>query len=358
MAFILLGTFAPASGEPKKANRQNFQYLAGEIQIPLAREDEPVRATVSADKALAYLEAGAVAWQRERGCISCHTNGTYLFARPALTDHFGPPAATVRTFFERKLVAYEKEDTDYLPAEVVYLAAGLAADDAHVNKALTEPTRRALHKLFAKQDDDGAWKWPACWPPLEDSRYHGATVAAMAVATAPGYLEDISDPAEKQGLEKLTRFLRTTKPANPYEKMLLLWAGSRFTDLIDAERKKQLIADTLAAQRPDGGWSLRTSGTWDVRRKRLDAEPDRENPPSDGHATGLAITVLREAGVSADHKQVRRGVGWLKTNQRRSGRWWTRSLNTDKYSFITYSGTAYSLLALHACDELPTAASE
>ena len=64
---------------------------------------------------------------------------------------------------------------------------------------------------------------------------------------------------------------------------------------------------------------------------------------------------LREAGVPADHPQIRRGIAWIKANQRESGRWWTRSLNTDRYSFITYSGTCYPLLALHACGELPDA---
>ena len=36
-----------------------------------------------------------------------------------------------------------------------------------------------------------------------------------------------------------------------------------------------------------------------------------------------------------------------------SGRWWTRSLNTDKFHFITYSGTVFPLLALDACDAWP-----
>ena len=44
---------------------------------------------------------------------------------------------------------------------------------------------------------------------------------------------------------------------------------------------------------------------------------------------------------------------WLLTNQRSSGRWWTRSLNRDGYQFITYSGTAYPLLALELCGKLP-----
>ena len=44
----------------------------------------------------------------------------------------------------------------------------------------------------------------------------------------------------------------------------------------------------------------------------------------------------------------------MKQNQRESGRWWTRSLNNDSSHFITYSGTAYPLLALGLCGELPT----
>jgi squalene-hopene/tetraprenyl-beta-curcumene cyclase len=62
--------------------------------------------------------------------------------------------------------------------------------------------------------------------------------------------------------------------------------------------------------------------------------------------------VLRDAGVAKTDLQLKKAVHWLKTNQRESGRWWTRSLNTDKYHFITYSGTCYPILALAKCGEL------
>ena len=41
--------------------------------------------------------------------------------------------------------------------------------------------------------------------------------------------------------------------------------------------------------------------------------------------TGLAVLVLREAGVPANDPRLQKGVQWLLTNQRESGRWWTRS---------------------------------
>ena len=69
--------------------------------------------------------------------------------------------------------------------------------------------------------------------------------------------------------------------------------------------------------------------------------------------TGLAVLVLREAGVPANDPRLQKGIQWLLANQRESGRWWTRSLNTDKAHYITYSGTAYPLLALMKCGVLP-----
>jgi squalene-hopene/tetraprenyl-beta-curcumene cyclase len=47
---------------------------------------------------------------------------------------------------------------------------------------------------------------------------------------------------------------------------------------------------------------------------------------------------------------VRRGVTWLKTHQRASGRWFTRSLNGDALHSISHAGTAYAVMALKACD--------
>jgi squalene-hopene/tetraprenyl-beta-curcumene cyclase len=53
--------------------------------------------------------------------------------------------------------------------------------------------------------------------------------------------------------------------------------------------------------------------------------------------------------VSVKDKAIQRGVDWLRTNQRVSGRWFTRSLNTDRAHYITNAGTAFSVLALTSC---------
>ena len=110
-------------------------------------------------------------------------------------------------------------------------------------------------------------------------------------------------------------------------------------------------------QQADGGWSMRSFSTPEAwgggnRAEKIRSEPDFENPPSDGHQTGLAVIVLRDAGVSAEDPRIQKAVNWILANQRTSGRWWTRSLNTDGFHFITYSGTMYPLVALYKCGEL------
>ena len=99
--------------------------------------------------------------------------------------------------------------------------------------------------------------------------------------------------------------------------------------------------DLTAAQRPDGGWACSLLYPWD---RADDKEQDLES--SDGYGTGFAVFVLRKAGVPADGPAVARGVAWLKSHQRASGRWFTRSLNKDNEHFISHAGTAYAVMAL------------
>jgi squalene-hopene/tetraprenyl-beta-curcumene cyclase len=84
--------------------------------------------------------------------------------------------------------------------------------------------------------------------------------------------------------------------------------------------------------------------------KRRDGSPNDRNAPSDGYGTGLAVFVLRQAGLSADHDAVRKGAEWLRREQRASGRWWTRSLNNDGAHYISNAGTAFAVMALRACE--------
>ena len=54
-----------------------------------ARADETKLDKVSVKRALEYLDKGTQAWNGRRRCVTCHTNGTYMMTRPALTPQFG-----------------------------------------------------------------------------------------------------------------------------------------------------------------------------------------------------------------------------------------------------------------------------
>ena len=358
--WILTVTFFGASSA---IAQEDYQYRFDDILIAPASVDEPMIERFSAKKAIEYVDRGSAAWTGERGCVACHTNGTYSVVRPALSKHFGTPPAESREFLVKylgELKAMERDEQlkSVRPAQAIFIAAGLAEWDAHVAKTLSPETDEALRFVFDLQQENGAWGTVDCWPPFESDAYHEATVAAMAVGTAPGYLANLTDETLKTAIERLKNYLRTETPPHDYGRACLLWASARVPDLLDDAKKQELIATLSGHQREDGGWSIRTFSAPEAwgngrRAEKLRSEPAFENPPSDGHQTGLAIVVLREAGVPTDDPRIQRGVAWLLRNQRQSGRWWTRSLNTDKWHFITYSGSAYPLLALSLCDALP-----
>ena len=158
---------------------------------------------------------------------------------------------------------------------------------------------------FQWQAEDGSCTNGDCWPPFESSPYHGTTVAAMAAATAPGWLDNLEDDDLLGKVEKMKRYLQTTPPPHEYGRMLLLWAATRLPGLMDEKQKQEAIAEIWKRQRDDGGWSIRSFSApeaWGngIREEKLMSEPEFEDPPSDRHQTGFAILVLRDAGVPAD----------------------------------------------------------
>lgn len=333
------------------------QYEAGDVKVVAARADEPV-IDFSIQKAAQHLDHGSIAWSKQKNCVSCHTNGTYLFIRPALTPSLGEPLAETRAFFVSQLETLSKIGVRKLrrsgtrPAQVIYIAAGLAEWDAHVTKKLSSETDEALRLAFELQNKEGTWHSVTCWPPFESSAYQEAHMAAMAVAAAPGWVDSIREDHElRVKIDLLKKYIGTSEPRHDYAKVLQLWTSLRLDGILNSDQQLALVKLLREKQKADGGWSIRQFATpeqWGSgnRAGKLREEPEFRTQPSDGHMTGLALLVLQESGVSDDDDSLRLGLAWLRGNQRESGRWWTRSLNTDKSHFITYSGTAYPLLAL------------
>jgi squalene-hopene/tetraprenyl-beta-curcumene cyclase len=309
---------------------------------------EPVAPVASMARAAAFLDEVSVNWTRQRQCGTCHTNYPYLMARPALKGGDAPAMVEVRRFFEDRVAHWDDDGKAARPkwdAEVVATAAALAINDAATTGRLHPLTRKALDRTWTVQKPSGGFDWIKCdWPPYEHDDYFGAIVAALGAGHAPdGYARS---PAAQAGVARLRAYFAENPPPDLHHATMLLWASTRLEGLVTAERRRSTIERLRALQQPDGGWCLPSLGAW----KRHDGTPNDPRSPGDGYATGLAVFVLRQAGVPAADPAIRRGVAWLLSHQRASGRWFTRSVNTDKYHYITHAGTAFAVLALRACD--------
>lgn len=356
--FLISGTLIQAADSKTDADPQ---YELGEISITAASDSEDVLKNVSAKSASHYLEIGAKGWSKNKSCVSCHTNGTYLLIRPELSKQLGPPSEEIREFFLTQLEEFrempeEKINRGTNPAGVIYIAAGLAQWDKHLNQEISQETTEAIEFMLSLQQEKGTWSSATCWPPFESSSYQLATMAAMALGDAPGWQNQNS---QSTAFQKLKTYLTQTTPPHDYGKVLLLWASTRIPNLLKPKQTEEIIKMIRSKQHEDGGWAIRDFAKpeeWGQgnRAEKLKSEPEFHNPPSDGHQTGLAVIVLLDAGVPVDDPQIQKAVNWLKSNQRSSGRWWTRSLNTDNSHYITYSATCYALLALARCGELPS----
>ncbi len=316
----------------------SFPAFAEEIPLPdPSNANEPHAKELSLAKAGEYLDGVGVNWTRDRKCVTCHTNMPYVMARPLIKSN-DTGWKEVRAFLEKD-VANWKTGKPRGDAFVVATATGLAFLDANTTGKLSDATKSAFAKMWQVQKKTGEWNWLKCdWPPMEHDDYFGAVLAAIAVGTAPDNYAKSEDA--KAGLAKLMAYLDKTPAPDLHHRTLLLWASTRIEKLLIAEQKKATIADLVKLQHADGGWSLPSLGTY----QRRDKSANDPKAASDGYATGLSTYVLMLADPG--NPAIRKGIDWLKTHQRESGRWFTRSLNNDKAHYITNAGTAFAVMAL------------
>lgn len=317
------------------------------IKLLVNSPDEPMAKQMSLARTAQFLDHQSAAWTETRKCGTCHTNFPYLLARGQLGGDL-TALKEVRSFFEKRIVGWEsgkKEDAPKRDTEVIATAATLALQDAFTTGKLHPLTRKALDRMWTLQQDNGAWDWLKCgWPPLEHDDYYGVVYVAIAVGHAPDKYAET--PQAKKGLDGFRKFFRNNPSPSLHHRAMLLWASQKVTGVMSEKLKQSTIAELRTAQKADGGWSLPMLGDW----VGYDERPNDRSAPSDGYATGLVVYVLRQAGVPTDDPAVQKGVAWLKSNQRESGRWFTKSINTDRYHFLTHVGTAYAVMALKACE--------
>jgi squalene-hopene/tetraprenyl-beta-curcumene cyclase len=354
---------------------------ANAIANPLDPPEKKIASPWDQKAAAAYLDQRANWWMEwpraardhETFCVSCHTAVPYALSRPALRTALAEEAPSVN---ERRLidnvtkrVRLWKEIAPYYSdadrgayktvesrgTEAVLNALILASRDA-ASGQLSGDARAAFENMWAEQqttgDKKGAWLWLRFanepWE-ADDSDFYGATLAAVAVGTAPGNYR--AAPEIQKNLTMLREYLNRESAAPPtINRVALLWASAKVPGLLNPERQKAIISEVLSKQRADGGWSLSSLvAGW----KRHDETPQEEK--SDGYATGLITFALQQAGIPRENPQEKQGLAWLVANQdKTAGFWLGYSLNKNVEHhispgtalFMNDAATAYAVLAL------------
>jgi squalene-hopene/tetraprenyl-beta-curcumene cyclase len=334
----------------------------------------------SGKAAAAYLDERIDWWMdwpsaaRDHGtfCVSCHTAVPYAMARPSLRPALGEQTAStpehrlldnvakrVRMWKEVEPFYPTKKESDPKTiesrgTESILNALILASNDAPTGK-LGADARMALGNMWSEQlkagDAAGAWSWLQFHnSPWEgDSQYYGATLAAIAVGTAPGNYR--SSPDIRDNLKLLSEYLvRERESQVPINRVMLLWASAKLPGLLTRAQQESIVGEALGKQQEDGGFSLSSFvGAW----KRKDNTP--LDPRGDGYATGVVVFALEQAGIPGDRSQLKRGLEWLASNQdKKDGHWQAWSLNkqrdpsSDAGRFMSDAATAYAVMALSA----------
>jgi squalene-hopene/tetraprenyl-beta-curcumene cyclase len=349
-ALLGLAVLAVAAGsrvyDQAPVNWEHYQKMWLK-DLARATPDEPLLGEYSEEKAKRFLDDTAQKWARQNGCGTCHTTIPYLMARPLVG------ASTDRAAWNEVRTTVAEFAADHIAKRSPHAAffagttaAALTIGDTLRGRALQPDARALFDYLWASQGTDGGWAIPqeGMLPFLERDPRYLAFMVALGVGYAPGrYYED---PSAKAGFAKLRGFIRNNLPTSVHDKTVLLWASVRTPGLLTAEEQADYARSLLALQKDDGGWALPSLGTW----PRHDGAPNDPRSDSDGYATSLAALVLCQRGYSVKDAPLGRAVTWVQQHQRISGRWYTRSLYSDRFqNYLSNMGTAYAVMALTSC---------
>jgi squalene-hopene/tetraprenyl-beta-curcumene cyclase len=340
----------------------------------------------NADLAAKYLDERAQTWfdfsSAERGqgndkinCVSCHTLLPYILARPTLRK-LTAPAKPME--FEQKVLEQitrrvehwseldskpfrlfydfsDQKKKESWGTEAVLNSLILARNDHDAGRI--EPsavTKKALANLWQTQITEGnhagSWDWLDFglepWE-TKDARHFGATLAAIALGTAPGYYTIKADAGLEKNVDQLRGYLRGKATAQSlYYRVWSLWAAAKVSGIQNPQEQKELIQEILQKQQADGGWSPVSLG---IKPRSKDGFQGIE---ADAYPTAFVLHVLQTAGVSKKDAAIAKGLAWLQAHQASTGEWRSLSVNKKRDpeshvgKFMTDAATAYAVLAL------------
>jgi N-acyl-D-amino-acid deacylase len=316
------------------------------IPAPIVRGDDPApaddraRVLSAVERGIAVVEKAGRNYPTHRKCFACHHQTLPLLAinearRAGMKIDEALPAALAEfttTSFRGKIDDLRVGEN--IGGKGLTVGYGLWT----LRLADTKPddlTEAMVTYLLKTQEEDGHWDLHAIRPPAEES-------LVMCTVLAAGGVRHYAGEAQREraaaAIERARLWLAAAKLQTHEDKLARLW-GARLLDGSEAElaAARQTLLD---GQRDDGGWGQT-------------AEME-----GDAYATGTALFVLLDTGLSAADPMLQRAAKFLLKTQLDDGSWHvkTRAIPVQVYfdngdphgkdQFISISATSWSVAAL------------
>ena len=228
----------------------------------------------------------------------------------------------------------------------------LATRDRDAKKQIIDDdTAKAFQQMWSTQleygENAGSWDWLDFSPAFEpwespSGRYHGATLAALAISSAPSSDQLIA--ANPDQISRLQSYLKTKfAGSSTHHQMSALWAHRSIGGILSDQQITDLKTQIIEKQSSDGSWAMSSLGAW-----------NRQVETGDGYATGLAVVVLQgEETTETPKENIQMGLKWLRESQLEDGSWPSESVNKDRSNssphlkkFMRDAATGFAVMAL------------
>jgi ankyrin repeat protein len=308
------------------------------------RAKNDVRSAV--EDSLPLLQKADLQFAKNSGCVSCHNNSLAAMTvgaarRKGLAVDEGIASQQVKVNVDSLTKTRDFLHQDFLIpvgdnfSEAVegYVLIGLNAEGY---KPDLDTDAAAMH-ILSRQSADGHWDQPHA-----DFRqplclgYIGSTAIAMRGLQL--YSPKADPVPYRRAVQAAAMWLATAQSSNNDDRSWrvagLAWAGTNRRALEGA------VAELVANQKPDGGWS------------------DLPSMTSTAYATGKSLVALHAAGMAVNDPVYRRGMDWLLAHQDVDGSWFvpSRALAFQPWAdagfphgydqFISSAGTGWAAMAL------------
>lgn len=271
------------------------------------------------DRATKYVRDESNNWLSTRKCAACHHAPLALWAlaeagrqgyeidRKWVDDTIENLLGSKEKLLASKIFPDPAAPPDPRPqGRGLNMGLPLLAVAARAMPALTDGQKQSLQliadEILSKQQADGSWEFFATLrrPPINESQTTDVAWIVMALA---GEIGPSSSDSQRAALAKGIAWLTTAQPADLHQdKVLRLLLAARAGR--SRESMQSTIAELLALQRADGGWSQTVP-----------------EPVSDAFATGQTLYALALAGFKAEDPVIKRGIDFLVATQAADGSW-------------------------------------